>query len=160
MRLSRTLLAATVAVAAALAFAAFAAASVPQPFNATGQLLSLTSTDSRTAGPNDFELVLATISSTGTFTGVYVGQAANIIHANGQTQLHFTYTATGTTPCGTGSFQISGNGPVAADGTETGHYTTVKASTDTVGIQLDVSFFIDFNAPNPLYTMTGTYHCT
>ncbi len=94
MGLSRALLAVIVAVAAGLALAAFAPASVPQPFNATGQLLSATSTDNRTAGPNGFELVLATISSTGTFTGVYVGQAANIIHANGQTQLHFTYTAT------------------------------------------------------------------
>jgi hypothetical protein len=159
MKATRTVLAALAVALVALAFTGSTGATPPQPLTGSGVLTSFNVTDSRTAGPNTILHFTATITSTGTLTGTYVGQGLNVIYPDGRVTVTYTYTFTGSSPCGTGSFEISGVGPGAASGIEAGHYTSVDDASNTIGIHVNIDFSIDLNAQNPVYSFTGTYNC-
>jgi hypothetical protein len=145
-----------ISTAALLAHAATAAASPPQPFTASGSLLYVNDTYDRNAGPNMIQRIDdAAVSSSGTVTGTYLGGGHQTIFGNGTAVDQFRFVFTGSTPCGPGSFTMSGTGRITADDVETGHFTTADASSNTAGIHVD----IDFVRVGSDFTFTGAYHC-
>ena len=155
----RRLVAGLVGVAA-LAFAATAGAAPPAPVSATGGVVpDFTITTTHTADGNTFQDVRGTVTSNGTLTGAYVGVTSQRIRGDTGTEI-LVFTFTGSTPCGTGSFDIRGSGKLineqAPIDTETGRFTSVDDSSNTIGIHVN----IDFTRVGLDLTFTGTYHCT
>ena len=142
---------------ATLTLAGTSAATPSQPFSGSSIVTSYTPTSDRDAGGNVIEEADATLVATGTFTGTFTGTVRSVNHADGTAVQHSNYTATGTTPCGSGAFDIVVNGPFNSSGIQTGHFTTIDNSTNTAGIHADVDFV--FDASTGVATFTGTYHC-
>jgi hypothetical protein len=144
-------------VAALLALATNAVGSPPQAFTGAGNVVN-----AEGVPKNDVVFdYTALLTSTGTFTGTYRGVGHANSHADGSTEDHFTYTATGSTPCETGTFVIKGNAFFPAGvAVETGHFTTVDDATNTAHIHID-SDFVHTGPGNPgdPLSFSGTYHC-
>jgi hypothetical protein len=146
-----------VSVAAALALPATSVATPSQPFTGSTLVTLFAVTSSTDAGPNMIVEYVATLSSSGTFTGTYSATARQVVHPDGTAEDHANYTATGTTPCGTGSFTIVENAKFDSSGNSVGHFTTIDNSTNTARIHADVDFV--FNGTTGAATVSGTYHC-
>jgi hypothetical protein len=140
----------------ALAFVGPAAAAPSQPFTGSSVVTSVTGT-TRNAGGNAITDFVATLASTGTFTGTLIGSGHQIDHPDGTGEQHTNYTATGTTPCGTGSFRIVVNGPFSSDGIQTGHFTSIDNAANTMNIHVDVDFV--FDGSTGVATFSGSYRC-
>jgi hypothetical protein len=157
--MNRTAFLGMVVAAVAVLLPAMAAAAPPTQFTSSAVVTSAIVASSRAADGNTFYVVDGTIPSTGTLSGTFVGVSQQVVFADGSGGDHVKYTFTGSTPCGSGSFEISGAGKLYGENqpvdSETGHFTSVDNASNTIGIHVDV----DFTRVGNDLTFTGTYHC-
>ncbi len=139
----------------ALVAAPGAVASPPTAASGTFTYTSSTFNSIRSAGGNTFIDLSATVSYTGTFSGISTVQGTLIIHADGSANFYDVETFTGTVNgvTGTVTFNLTGrNGPSVDIGATD---TIVSATGDLAGLHGVLSEVATLGANGPIGTYSG-----
>ena len=142
-------------VSAALVVASPLAASPPAPASGGGLVTSVVVTDIRTANGNTHTELVLTGTLTGTVTGTFVLHRHLVTHPSGNGNTRDVVVTTGSTPCGTGTFETRLAG-VIEGGVFEAHGTTIDASGNSANFRSNLDVV---GPPGPTFTYSGTYHC-
>jgi hypothetical protein len=117
----------------------------------------VTLVDSRAAGGNTIQDFIFVRDVTGDITGTVTSTFRGVLHPNGQFTFEGRSTYTGTTPCGTGSFDTGFAGNNIGTTFSTGQAQSVDGGRNSAHILFTGTFA---NGLFRVSTLTGSYRCT
>jgi hypothetical protein len=120
---------------------------------------STTFTSVRSADGNTLVEGFGTHAWTGDLAGTSTVNIHFVIHSDGQLTYQGFGTFTGTTPCGTGTFDVVASGSGPFPGPASGKIVTVNDAKESVAIHMQLNTVLFLTPAGAVFTYSGDVRC-